>query len=344
MSLLLTFSFLVIAVLLFWPGVGVVSRWREAKRRQARMRREDALKHILKSEVNGHLPTLHSVTGVLHISDDAAAEVLTAMERRKLISYTGGKLSLLESGRKLALHIVRAHRLWESYLAEETGVDEAQWHRLAEQKEHQLSPEEASDLEAKLGHPIMDPHGDVIPVLGGELDADEGQPLNTAPINKALEIVHIEDEPIAVYRQLLALGLRPAMRVCILAKESDFLTLWAEGQELALAPILANNIGILPIPEVKAADLLDEEYLSDLQIGEQARVLGLSATCRGAERRRLLDLGFVAGTMISVELPSPTGDSTAYIVRGTMIALRREQARMISIGQRVSVTESALSS
>jgi len=45
-----------------------------------------------------------------------------------------------------------------------------------------------------------------------------------------------------------------------------------------------------------------------------------------------------------VELPSPTGDPTAYIVRGTMIALRREQARMISIGQRVSVTESALSS
>jgi DtxR family transcriptional regulator, Mn-dependent transcriptional regulator len=343
MSLLLTFSFLVIAVLLFWPGFGVVSRWREAQQRLARVRREDALKHILKCEVNGQLPTLNGVTGALHLSADTAAELLTAMERRKLISYAEGQLSLSPSGRQLALHIVRAHRLWESYLAEQTGVDEAEWHRLAERKEHQLTPEEARDLEAKLGHPVTDPHGDVIPVLGGELDADEGQPLITAPLNKALEIVHVEDEPIAVYRQLLALGLRPAMRVCILSRESDFLKLWAEGQELVLAPLLANNIGINLIPDVTAGDLLDEEYLSDLQTGEQARVLNLSAACRGAERRRLLDLGFVPGTVISVELPNPMGDPTAYLVRGTMIALRREQARMIRIGQRMALPEPILS-
>lgn len=344
MSLLLGFSFFIIAVLLFWPGFGVVSRWREAQQRLARVRREDALKHILKCEVNGQLPTLNNVSGALHISDDAAAELLSAMERRKLITFAEGKLSLLNSGRELALHIVRAHRLWESYLAEQTGVDEAQWHRLAEQKEHQLSPEDTTNLEARLGYPITDPHGDLIPVLGGDLDADEGQPLNTAPINKALEIVHIEDEPEAVYRQLLALGLRPGMRASILNKEPDRLRLWAEGRELMLAPILANNIGISVIPGVTAADLLEEEYLSDLQRGEEARVLSLSAACRGAERRRLLDLGFVPGTVISVELLSPAGDPTAYMVRGTMIALRREQARMIRIGQRVTISEPVLSS
>ncbi len=343
MSLLLIASFLIIAVLLFWPGFGVISRWREAKRRQARVRREDALKHILKCEVNGQVPTLNSVTGALHISDNAAAELLSGMERRQLISYSDGRLALRPSGRDLALHVVRAHRLWESYLAEQTGVDEAHWHRLAEQKEHQLSPEDTSQLEAKLGHPIADPHGDLIPVPGGDLDADDGLPLNTAPLNKALEIVHIEDEPEAVYRQLLALGLRPGMRASILTKDSDSLHLWAEGRELVLAPILANNVGVSLLSGVTAADLLEEDYLTDLQPGEEARVLSLSAACRGAERRRLLDLGFVPGTTISVEMPSPTGDPTAYLVRGTMIALRREQARMIRIGQRTPISESALS-
>lgn len=343
MPWLLIVSLIVIAVLLFWPGFGVISRWREAQLRLSRVRREDALKHILKCEVNGQVPTLSSVSGALHISDDATAALLTAMEGSQLITYAGGRLSLEASGRELALHIVRAHRLWESYLAEQTGVDEANWHRLAEQKEHQLSPAEASDLEAKLGHPITDPHGDLIPVLGGDLDADEGQPLNTASINKALEIVHIEDEPEAVYRQLLALGLRPGMRASILKKEPNCLRLWAEGRELLLAPILANNIGINLLPGVTAADLLDEESLSDLQLGEEAKVLSLSPACRGAERRRLLDLGFVPGTVLSVELHSPSGDPTAYLVRGTMIALRREQAHMIRIGHRVSISEPALS-
>lgn len=343
MSWLLIISLIVITVLLFWPGVGVVSRWREAQRRLSRVRREDALKHILKCEVNGQVPTLSSVSGALHINNDATAELLAAMESSRLITHAEGRLSLQASGRELALHVVRAHRLWESYLAEQTGVSEAHWHRLAEQKEHQLSPREASELEAKLGHPITDPHGDLIPAAGDDLDADEGQPLNIAPINRALEIVHIEDEPDAVYRQLLALGLRPGMRASILKKEPDCLRLWAEGRELLLAPILANNIGIVLIPGVTAADLLEEEYLSDLQLGEEARVLSLSPACRGAERRRLLDLGFVPGTVLSVELHSPSGDPTAYLVRGTMIALRLEQARMIRIGQRVSVSEPALS-
>lgn len=71
--------------------------------------------------------------------------------------------------------------------------------------------------------------------------------------------------------------------------------------------------------------------LSALRPGAQARVLRLAPECTGVERRRLLDLGFVPGTLVEVEMVSPSGDPTAYRLRGTQIALRREQSRLIFV-------------
>jgi DtxR family Mn-dependent transcriptional regulator len=71
--------------------------------------------------------------------------------------------------------------------------------------------------------------------------------------------------------------------------------------------------------------------LASLKPGQKARVVQLTDACVGTERRRLLDLGFVPGTLIEVEMVSPSGDPTAYRVRGTQIALRREQAVMIAV-------------
>jgi DtxR family Mn-dependent transcriptional regulator len=342
-SLPFLLSLLIIAGLLFWPGAGVVARWREARRRAARVRSEDALKHVLKCEVNGQVPTLNSVAGTLHIRDGQAAELLADMEQHGLVTLNEGRLRLRPHGRELALHVVRAHRLWESYLAEQTGVAEAKWHHLAERKEHQLSPEDTIVLAARLGNPLHDPHGDTIPAEGADLPADTGQPLNTAPLDTPVLILHIEDEPEAVYAQIQALGLRPGMKACIFSKEGGCIRFWADGREHVLTPILANNLTYVPLPGTTPGDLFEEEFLSGLHPGERARVLGLSTACRGAERRRLLDLGFVPGTMIEVELVSPAGDPTAYRVRGTVIALRREQARLIHIGNRATLPAEAAS-
>lgn len=71
--------------------------------------------------------------------------------------------------------------------------------------------------------------------------------------------------------------------------------------------------------------------LTTLRQGEEATIAGISKACRGANRRRLLDLGFVRGSRIAIDLTSPLGNPTAYVVRGTAIALRRDQARYILI-------------
>ena len=73
--------------------------------------------------------------------------------------------------------------------------------------------------------------------------------------------------------------------------------------------------------------------LSSLDLGGKARVVALSPVLRGAERRRLLDLGLIPGTEVSAEIRSPGGDPTGYRIRGAVIALRREQADQVRIEQ-----------
>lgn len=326
---------LVLVVLLagavFWPRQGLWARGREARRLADRARREDALKHILKCEANGQSASVLSVAGALRLRDNAAAALLRDLEAHGLVTFGDGRLRLRQAGHELALHVVRAHRLWESYLAEETGFAEARWHRLAERKEHLLSPQDTEALAARLGHPLHDPHGDTIPERGGDLPADAGQSVNTVAIDTPFTIVHLEDEPDAVYAQLLALGLRPGMRAYVVRKTPEMLWLFADGRHYELAPSLAQNISAATLAGVTSGQLQAESFLHELPAGRSGRVLGLTAACRGAERRRLLDLGFVSGSVVEANLVSPAGDPTAYLVRGALVALRREQARFIRI-------------
>ncbi len=315
----------------FWPRRGLRARWRQAQDQARRIRREDALKHLLKSEANGRTATLNSLAGALQITPGAAALLLEELEERELLSFEGGRLRLKPAGREMGLHVVRTHRLWESYLAEQTGVPEIEWHPRAEEQEHLLTPEQTEELAARLGHPTHDPHGDVIPGSDGALEGDAGRSLNAVEPDTPALITHVEDEPEAVYRQLVAQGLRPGMRVFVIEKSLMRIRFWADGNEHILAPVLAENVFVKPLPDLRMEDLVEEEFLSGLSAGERTSVIGLSPACRGQERRRLLDLGFVPGTAVEVEMVSPAGDPTAYRVRGSVVALRREQANLIRV-------------
>jgi DtxR family Mn-dependent transcriptional regulator len=321
-----------------WPRQGLVARWRRAQGFARRSRREDAIKHILKSDANGRTATLESIAGALQITTGAAADLLKDLEDRDLLTFEGGQMRLNSTGRELGLHIVRAHRLWESYLAEQTGVAEMEWHHRAEKQEHLLTPQQADALAARLGHPTRDPHGDAIPAADGALEGDPGRSLNSVGLGTPVLITHIEDEPETVYQHLVALGLRPGMKAFVIERSTTRIRFWADGNEHVLAPVLAENLSIKPLPEFRTQDLVEEEFLSGLKPGGRTWVVDLSPACRGPERRRLLDLGFVPGTLVEVEMVSPGGDPTAYRVRGTVIALRREQAGLIRVSSREVTT------
>lgn len=315
--------------LLLWPRVGLLARVRRARRMSDRIYREDALKFIHKLEVKGQRPTLHSISGALGISLNETATLIGRMQAGGLLADEAGTPRLTPTGRDAALHIIRAHRLWERYLSEETGFEEADWHGQAEEREHELTAAELDALAARLGHPTHDPHGDPIPPPDGALETHGGLSLATLPPDRAGRIVHLEDEPDDVYAQLVAEGLSPGQIVRNVTVSPHRVHFWTNGDEHVLAPILAANVFIRPLAEQE--EVREGRPLTALRPGEGARVVALSPAIRGQERRRLFDLGLLPGTEVTAELRSPSGDPTAYLIRGALIALRADQARHIRV-------------
>lgn len=320
-----------LALVFFYPGRGIVPRWQQARHMSERVLTEDTLKHIFRCETHGHQPTVQSVAGALNISTNEVTNILAKMQTSDLVRMEGDKPKLTSTGRNYALRIIRAHRLWERYLAEETGYSEYEWHERADRFEHSLSPEQANALSTQLGNPTHDPHGDPIPTASGELQPHGGKPLTTMEPGQPVRIVHIEDEPETVYAQLVAEGLHPGMEVRITEMTPQRILFWAGGDEHLLAPIVAANISVLPVARTDDLPELTGEKLSSLNLGEEGYVVGISRASYGPERRRLMDLGIIPGTVIKAEFRSPSGDPTAYCIRGATIALRQEQADLINI-------------
>ena len=322
---------LVIIVFLIWiylPGKGLLVRLKRNRKNTHRVLIEDSLKHLYNCEYNGINCTLNSVAGSLSISADDASKVVKELEELELITSHENNIILTPEGRSYALRIIRTHRLWEKYLADETGVGEEDWHISAEEIEHRITPDQADTLAAQIGNPVFDPHGDPIPSAKGDLPVKKGNALNTLRIGEFARIIHIEDEPHAIYSQLVAAGLYPGMQVRMIELSKDRIKFLANGEEVVLAPLFAKNVTIMPI---KGERTISGKFksLSSLPVGEKGIVLGISKRCRGQQRRRLMDLGIVPGTEIEAEMKSIGGDPVAYKIRGASIALRKKQADKI---------------
>jgi DtxR family Mn-dependent transcriptional regulator len=332
LALAIGVSLAIAAVLLFWPVRGLLWRWLRGLRATERVLIEDALKHLFDFEYKERIANLQSLSGALAVSGNRAADLLRRLQEQELIAFDGDGYRLTPEGRKYALRVVRIHRLWERYLAEETGLGPDAWHPEAEIREHTTTLEEAEALSASLGYPRFDPHGDPIPTAGGDIAPREGRPLTELVVGELAEIVHVEDEPDAVYAQLVAEGLYPGMRVRVNEAGPRRIAFEADTEEHVLAPILAANLSVRPLPK---EERMHGPFarLSSLDLGTTARVMALSPVLRGPERRRMLDLGLIPGTEVTAEIRSPSGDPTGYRIRGAVIALRREQADQVRIEQ-----------
>ena len=333
MALLLGLGSLLAATLLLWPDRGLLWRLIRMHRATERVQIEDALKHLFDCEYQGHPTTMASTAGALRVSVGRAAELLERMQLKELVVGTESGFRLTPTGRSDALRVVRIHRLWERYLSEETGLAPQQWHERAEDLEHRTSRAQADELSQKMGNPMYDPHGDPIPTPSGDIAPQRGKPLNSLTIGKLAEIVHVEDEPPTIFAQLVAEGLQPGMRVRVFEATPERIRFAADAEEYVLAPVIAANLSVVELGEDDAMQG-PYERLSQLEVGEQADVVGFLPMCRGPERRRLMDLGLIPGTTVAAEIRSPAGDPTGYRIRGAVIALRSVQADQIQIEHR----------
>ncbi len=140
-----------------------------------------------------------SVTGML--------KKLAELHLIEYVPYQGAQLT--HTGEKIALEVIRHHRLIELYLIETMGFSWDQVHAEADRLEHAISEEFEDRIAQMLGDPTTDPHGDPIPTKSGEVAATSRNTLETARTGQSLRIERVRDEDPAVLRRAAELGLRP---------------------------------------------------------------------------------------------------------------------------------------
>ena len=202
-----------IFILVFYPNKGIIAIWKKSNYANKKVLIEDALKYLYNCEYNNSTCSLNGIAGNLSISADEATDIISRLESMGLVSAKKDELNLTSDGRSYALRVIRVHRLWEKYLADETSVTENEWHQKAEEIEHTLTLAQADQLAAQIGNPVFDPHGDPIPSASGDLPVKKGKALSEMKVGEFANIIHVEDEPHAIYSQILAEGLYPGMQI-----------------------------------------------------------------------------------------------------------------------------------
>ncbi|MWN76239.1 hypothetical protein GQR60_07805 [Labilibaculum sp. A4] len=323
---------------IFWPKKGLIALFSKIKMNNQRVQLEDALKYLFDCEYNKNLCNMNSIAGNLNISDDSASQLIERLLVLGLVTMDDNTISLTDTGRSYSLRVIRVHRIWERYLADETSVAQADWHNEADRIEHFVTQEDTEKLAAQMGNPVFDPHGDPIPSIDGELPEPKGKLLSNLKKGVTGRIIHIEDEPRSIYEQLVVEGLYPGMQVYVTDVDKGKTTFIANGDECTLTPLFASQItvellsGTVPLAP-------KYELLSSLAIGEKAEIAGISPNCRGQQRRRLMDLGVVAGSLVSAEMKSASGDPIGYRVMGATIGIRKTQADLIFVHKKNDTNE-----
>lgn len=303
--------------------------WRRLRQARQRAHAEDALKHIRNCGLRGPSATPESLQEALGQRFRVTLNLIARLETQGLVRCSAEGLSLTTEGTRLALQVIRAHRLWERYLVDEARMPLARVHAEAEVREHTHFAEQLDALDAAMGHPSIDPHGAPIPTNRGELAELSVRALVDWPVQSPARIVLLEDEPPAVFAQIAAYGFRPGQIVRVLQADAHRLVVEHGDQTRVLAPVVGANILVTAVEQ--DAERVSPRRLTALEFGQRATVAGLDQALQGFTRRRLLDLGITPGVAIEVGMSGIFRDPVAYRVRGTLIALRREQAEHVLI-------------
>lgn len=284
---------------------------------------EDLLKYLYAHTEGISVAEYSTAYAIPAAKIDAA---LSALALRQLVVAPFFRLTV--AGNRAAENLLRRHRLYETYLCERTGIPPSEWHAIAEKMEHVLDDSAAENLARTLGYPQTDPHGDPIWQRKEKPERVSKQKLSEATKLGWYEVLQLGDKNRMLYETLDRLGFYPGAKIQLTGSLPTSVTVHFDGELFSLERELAEQVYIgLPTTPPPAGLV----RLSALPLGVEAVVLGIAGTCHGANRRRLQDLGFVEGSSVSVDLESPLGNPTAYLIRGTTIALRSDQARHIQV-------------
>ncbi len=195
----------------------VAARIREAVRITPAV--EDYLKAacLLRTEEPGAPVTVQRLAGRLGVAAPSVTNMVKRLAELGLLVHEPSRgVALTPAGERIALEVVRRHRLLEPYLVEALGYGWDEVHEEADQLEHHISEAMAARMATALGHPLADPHGDPIPRLDGSVPKVAELRLPDLPPGETAIVHRVADQAPERLRDLRRLGIRPGVAVTLL--------------------------------------------------------------------------------------------------------------------------------
>jgi len=181
---------------------------------------EDYLKTIYLLRERSGAATTTGIASVLEVTPASVTGMVKKLAELKLVRHTPYQgVELTKSGEKIALEMVRHHRLLELFLAEALGYSWDEVHAEADVLEHVISEEFEDRIAARLGNPTIDPHGDPIPAKDGTIAVVKERALLAMQAGESAQITHINDTHSEMLRYAASLGLTPATRLTLIEAE-----------------------------------------------------------------------------------------------------------------------------
>lgn len=209
---------------------------------------EDYLKAIYTLESNGVEVSNSALAHHLSVTPASATNMVKKLAELGLVTYEPYQnVALTPSGQRVALEVLRHHRLLELYLHDKLNLPWDQVHAEAEKLEHVLSETLEDAMAAALGNPTVDPHGDPIPTKDGHVDNIGGILLSEGELNRSYRIIRVrlQDSDRLIY--LGTMGLYPNANVILLSRAPFLgpLLIEVDGEHHALAYDMAEHLVVV---------------------------------------------------------------------------------------------------
>lgn len=209
---------------------------------------ENYLKAIFHLEMmSGTGISTNAIASKLETKASSVTDMVKKLAEKKVLMYKKYQgVSLTKSGKTTAARIVRKHRLWEVFLVEKLNFSWDEVHDVAEQLEHIKSPKLTRELDAFLGFPKTDPHGDPIPDHEGRFDSVEKRLLSSLKENEVGVCVGVDDSSSNFLQYLDKNGISLGEKIEVLSIESfdGSLSIKVAGKVLSISNKIATNIYI----------------------------------------------------------------------------------------------------
>ncbi|NQW24944.1 MAG: metal-dependent transcriptional regulator [Cryomorphaceae bacterium] len=209
---------------------------------------EDYLKMLLRFKMTGDDIGTNHLAAKLGVAPPSVTSMLKKLKSKGLVNYKKyGRISLTQLGERIAISLLRRHRIWEVFLYKTLGFTWTEVHEIAEQLEHVRSEKLINNLEAFLEFPKVDPHGDPIPTIELLMPNYEGHSLEEARTGQHCSLISVTDDSREILGQLDVLGLSIGSEFDVLgpgAPEGSFVILKA-GNVSLIREELARKIYVI---------------------------------------------------------------------------------------------------